>query len=127
MIDETDDPNHAGTDGGQRDQPGRPSPPREGEARVDPSEVPHRATAPEGATPEQPLGDDRRHFDDVPPGRGGLKDRTDLTDEDGEDIRQYTGEPVETEEGWVLPRQQNVGRRNMAGRGEWPDPNAPSA
>ncbi len=30
----------------------------------------------------------------------------------GDDRRQYTGEPVETDEGWVLPQQQNVGIGN---------------
>jgi hypothetical protein len=103
------------------ERPEQPEPP------VDPSEVAPRTAAPEGATPDHPLGSDRAHFDPAPPGEGGLKDRVDLIDEDGDDIRQYTGEPVETEEGWVLPRQQNVGKENMAGRGEWPDPNAPPA
>jgi ssDNA-binding Zn-finger/Zn-ribbon topoisomerase 1 len=88
-------------------------------------EVWFRAEMPEGATPEHPLGADRRHFEEGGP--GNLKDRGSLLDEDGEDIRQYTGEPVETEEGWVLPQQQNVGKENMAGRGEFPDKRAPSA
>jgi hypothetical protein len=92
---------------------------------VDPSEVDHRAHPPHGATPETPLGEDRQFFDDGGPGT--LAERGSLLDEDGEDIRQYTGEPVETEEGWVIPQQQNVGPGNEAGGGEWPDPNAPSA
>jgi transcription elongation factor Elf1 len=92
---------------------------------VDPSEVDVRAAAPAGATPETPLGEDRRFFDQGGPGT--LADREPLLDDDGEDIRQYTGEPVETEEGWVTPRQQNVGPGNMAGGGEFPDPDAPPA
>jgi hypothetical protein len=92
---------------------------------VDPSEVDVRADAPAGATPETPLGDDRRFFDGGGPGT--LAERGPLLDDDGEDIRQYTGEPVETEEGWVTPHQQNVGPGNMAGGGEWPDPEAPPA
>ena len=92
---------------------------------VDPTEVDHRAGPPRGATPETPLGEDRRFFEDGGPGT--LAERGPLLDEDGEDIRQYTGEPVETEEGWVIPQQQNVGPGNEAGGGEWPDPNAPSA
>jgi hypothetical protein len=90
---------------------------------VDPSEVEDRAEAPRGASDETPLGEDRRFFDDGGPGT--LAERGSLLDEDGEDIRQYTGEPVETEEGWVTPHQQNVGPGNMAGGGEWPDPDAP--
>lgn len=64
-----------------------------------------------------------------PPARpGSLRDQTDLIDEDGDDIRQYTGEPVETDDGWVLPQQQNLaGRDNIAGGGEWPDPDTPPA
>ncbi len=88
-------------------------------------EVEPRSRPPEGATAERPLGDDRRFFDEGRPGR--LEEVRDLIDSEGEDIRQYTGEPVETEEGWVIPVQQNVGPGNMAGGGEWPDPNAPSA
>lgn len=44
-----------------------------------------------------------------PSGPGSLKDQGDLLDDDGEDRRQYTGEPVETDEGWVVPESQNVG------------------
>ncbi len=61
-------------------------------------------------------------------GPGSLRDQGSLIDEDGDDIRMYTGEPVETDEGWVLPVQQNfAGRDNIAGGGEWPDPHAPPA
>ena len=63
-----------------------------------------------------------------PSGPGTLADQGELTDAEGEDIRQYTGEPVETEEGWVVPQQQNfAGKDNIAGGGEWPDPDTPSA
>jgi hypothetical protein len=37
----------------------------------------------------------------------------------------YTSEPVETDEGTVVIQQQNVGRDNMRGSGEWPDPETP--
>lgn len=81
-----------------------------------------------GATPEHPLGDDRRHFVEVEDGdTRSLRDRGPLLDADGDDIREYTGEPVETEEGTVIPQQQNVGPGNEAGGGEWPDPDAPPA
>lgn len=79
----------------------------------------------EDATPERPLGSDRQFFDEAGP--GSLADQGPLIDEDGDDVRMYTGEPVETEEGWVLPRQQNVGPGNEAGGGEFPDPDAPPA
>jgi hypothetical protein len=63
-----------------------------------------------------------------PAGPGTLRDNMDLTDDEGEDIRLYTGEPVETEQGWVIPGQQNAaGKDNIAGGGEWPDPQAPPA
>jgi hypothetical protein len=37
----------------------------------------------------------------------------------------YTSEPVETDEGEIVVQQQNVGRDNMRGSGEWPDPDTP--
>jgi hypothetical protein len=81
-----------------------------------------------GKTPTRPLGEDRQHFVVVADGdTRSLRERGPLLDEDGTDIREYTGEPVETEEGTVIPQQQNVGPGNEAGGGEWPDPNAPSA
>jgi hypothetical protein len=98
-----------------------PDPPPAAAGEVDP-----RTPAPAGATPETPLGADRRFFEEGGPGT--LAERGPLLDEQGEDIRQYTGEPVETEEGWVIPQQQNfAGKDNIAGGGEFPDPNAPSA
>lgn len=45
----------------------------------------------------------------LPSGPGTLAEQGPLTDEDGDDIREYTGEPVETEEGWVVPQTQNRG------------------
>jgi len=79
-------------------------------------------------TSASPLGDDRQHFVGVADGdTRSLRERGPLLDEDGTDIREYTGEPVETEEGTVIPQQQNVGPGNEAGGGEWPDPNTPSA
>ena len=66
------------------------------------------------------LGDDLEFFDRAE--EGTLTDQRELIDDEGDDIREYTGEPVETEDGWVLPVQQNVGFDNMAGQGEFPDP-----
>ena len=42
-------------------------------------------------------------------------------DEDGEDRRLYTGEPVPTEHGFVVPAQSVTGREQDVGGGEWPD------
>ena len=50
-----------------------------------------------------------------------LSEQTALVDEDGDDIRQYTGEPVETEDGWVLPQQSATGSQNVVGGGEFPN------
>lgn len=37
----------------------------------------------------------------------------------------YSGEPLETEEGIRVPRQQPVGEQAMEGGGEFPDPDTP--
>jgi hypothetical protein len=98
------------------------------DAETTPGEVDWRHAQPAGATPERPLGGDRQFFEEpADDGGGSLADQGSLKDADGDDIREYTGEPVETEEGWVVPQQQNVGPGNMAGGGEWPDPDAPPA
>jgi hypothetical protein len=51
--------------------------------------------------------------------------RTD-EDETPSDEKMYTSEPLETDEGTVRIQQQNVGRDNMRGGGEWPDPDTPA-
>jgi hypothetical protein len=80
------------------------------------------------ASAERPLGEDRQHMVTVDDGdTRSLRERGSLVDEDGDDIREYTGEPVDTEEGTVIPQQQNVGAGNEAGGGEWPDPRTPPA
>ena len=59
---------------------------------------------------------------EFPPGDGRpLSEQTSLVDEDGDDVRQYTGEPVETEDGWVLPQQSANGSQNVVGGGEYPN------
>ena len=50
-----------------------------------------------------------------------LREQKSLVDEDGDDVRQYTGEPVETDEGWVLPQQMANGSQNVVGGGEYPN------
>lgn len=67
----------------------------------------------------RPLGDDARFFE--PAHEGALLDQRPATDDTGADVREYTGEPVETDDGWVIPMQQNVGPGNEAGQGEFPD------
>ena len=55
-----------------------------------------------------------------------LREQADLIDDDGTDIRQYTGEPVETEHGTVTPQQMAVGTERTVGGGEFPnDPRPP--
>jgi hypothetical protein len=49
-----------------------------------------------------------------------LREQTRLTDDDGDDVRQYTGEPVETEEGIVIPQQSVTGSQEVVGGGEFP-------
>ena len=75
------------------------------------------------------MAERRTETDDLDPMRPSspepLKEQGDLTDADGDDIREYTGEPVETDDGWVVPQQQNVGPGNEVGGGEWPDPDTP--
>ena len=43
-------------------------------------------------------------------------------DPDDPEARLYTTEPLETDEGTIVIQQQNVGKDNMEGGGEWPDP-----
>jgi hypothetical protein len=86
-----------------------------------PHEHPHHDDRQVGAPPpedEQPLGADAQGF--VRGREGTLAEQADLIDEQGTDIRNYTGEPVETDDGIVIPQQMNVGSDNMAGGGEWP-------
>jgi len=70
-----------------------------------------------------PVEEHPERFEPAEPGT--LASQRSLVDEQGEDIRQYTGEPVETDQGWVVPAQQSVGKDNVAGGGEFPDPNTP--
>lgn len=44
-----------------------------------------------------------------------------LIDEDGIDRRAYSGEPVPTEHGYVIPEQSAVGEERAVGGGEWPE------
>lgn len=89
---------------------------------------PRSPAADDGVVPDRPtthtsFEDEVDRFE--PAGPGTLSEQRDLVDDEGDDIRMYTGEPVETDEGWVVPVQQNAaGRDNIAGGGEWPDPRA---
>ena len=61
-----------------------------------------------------------REFGVVQDGRP-LKEQVDVEDDDGTDIRQYTGEPVPTEHGYVIPQQNAVGAERVVVGGEFPD------
>jgi hypothetical protein len=50
-----------------------------------------------------------------------LVEQVPVHDEDGDDVRQYTGEPVETEHGTVLPQQMVTGAERVVGGGEYPN------
>ena len=80
----------------------------------------------DGTTPSEadkaPVPNEDEVTSEFPHGDGRpLKEQTALVDEDGDDIRQYTGEPVETEDGWVLPQQTATGSQNVVGGGEFPN------
>lgn len=60
---------------------------------------------------EFPEGDNRTLADQV----------GSTTDETGADIREYTGEPVDTGDGIVIPQQQNVGEEQVVGDGDFHD------
>lgn len=81
------------------------------DATREPSRVPNE----EEVAREFPHGDGRP-----------LKEQSPLHDADGDDIRQYTGEPVETEDGWVLPQQMATGSQNVVGSDEDPDTGEPA-
>jgi hypothetical protein len=46
-------------------------------------------------------------------------------DSDDPEAALYTSEPIDTDDGPVVIQQQNVGRGNEEGGGEWPDPHTP--
>lgn len=82
----------------------------------------HQPTEPDHAVPnEDEVAAEFPHGTGEP-----LREQMPLEDADGDDVRQYTGEPVETEDGWVLPQQTVVGSQRDVGGGEWPadDPKA---
>ena len=54
----------------------------------------------------------------VPSGSAPLDQQGSVLDEDGDDIREYTGEPVETDEGWVVPQTQNTGGEGAVDDGD---------
>lgn len=74
--------------------------------------------APPGDVPNEAAAErEFPHVADEP-----LAEQGDLVDDDGDDIRRYTGEPVPTEHGAVAPRQMATGASNDVGGGEWPGP-----
>jgi len=55
----------------------------------------------------------------------GSEDSTDPDHDLVGDEKMFTGEPVETDEGLRRPQQMAVGRDNVEGGGEFPDPKTP--
>lgn len=50
-----------------------------------------------------------------------LRERGELTDDEGDDVRRYSGEPVPTEHGYVVPQQSPSGANpDAVGGGERP-------
>jgi hypothetical protein len=76
-----------------------------------------RRGAPPGDVPnEAEVEEEFEHTD-----ADSLREAKDLTDDEGDDIRRYTGEPVPTEHGNVIPQQMAVGHDAVVGDGEWPE------
>lgn len=71
---------------------------------------------------DSPVANEEEVSREFPDGDGRpLREQTSLVDEDGDDIRRYTGEPVETDNGWVTPQQSPSGSPNVVGGGEFPN------
>ena len=77
----------------------------------------HKDHAPPGDVPNE--GAAEREFEHTD--AESLAEAKDLTDDEGDDIRQYSGEPVPTEHGNVIPQQMAAGRDAIVGGGQWPD------
>jgi hypothetical protein len=69
-----------------------------------------------------PVANEQEVVEEFPHGEPtSLREQRDLTDETGADIREYTGEPVDTGEGVVIPQQMSVGEDAVVGSGEFHD------
>jgi hypothetical protein len=77
------------------------------------------------AEPERtstPVANEKEVVEEFPEGTTtNLRDQRDLVDETGADIREYTGEPVDTGSGVVIPQQMAVGEDRVVGAGEFHD------
>lgn len=82
----------------------------------DPAHDPARAPEPGDLPNEDEVAHEFPSADDRP-----LREQGDLHDRSGDDIRHYTGEPVETELGTVTPQQMATGADSVVGGGEYPD------
>ena len=81
----------------------------------------------------RPTGAEVDEFADAPP--DGERPDADQGEEDADqgeeedetdpEAKLYSTVPLETEEGTKVIQQQNVGKDNMKGGGEWPDPDTP--
>jgi hypothetical protein len=76
-----------------------------------------RRDAPPGEVPNEEAAEEEFVHTDAE----SLREAMDLTDDEGDDVRRYSGEPVPTEHGNVIPQQMAVGRQATVGGGEWPD------
>ncbi len=70
----------------------------------------------------QPMGEEDAEFIEESPEEARARQDTGPDGDRPADWRLYTGEPVDGEAGTYRPQQMNVGRDNMEGGGEWPDP-----
>lgn len=94
------------------EQPARASEHDQHDDRVD-----ERRDAAPGDVPNEEAAEEEFEHTDA----ASLREATDLTDAEGDDVRRYSGEPVPTEHGNVIPQQMAVGRDTTVGGGEWPD------
>jgi hypothetical protein len=74
-----------------------------------------------------PTGAEVDEFADAPPDAERSDDDQGAEDDEETDpeAKLYSTVPLETEEGTKVIQQQNVGKDNMKGGGEWPDPDTP--
>jgi hypothetical protein len=69
-----------------------------------------------------PVANEQEVVEEFPDGQAtSLREQRELVDETGADIREYTGEPVDTGSGVVIPQQMAVGEDRVVGAGEFHD------
>jgi hypothetical protein len=75
----------------------------------------------------RPTGAEVDEFADAPPAADEKqsKEVDDAEDDTDPEAKLYSTVPLDTEDGPRVIQQQNVGKDNMKGGGEWPDPDTP--